>query len=69
MKPRLCLLCVSREEVAEKYNQYDIYFQTAAQGTIEKVQATGEPLIPAFADLLKVYNARHLSASEVCQVS
>lgn len=33
------------------------------------VAASGEPLVPAFADLLRVYNAKALAASEVMQVN
>ncbi|CAG8290532.1 unnamed protein product [Penicillium salamii] len=41
---------------------FDIYFQEAGEETLAKLKPTGEPLIPAFANLLKVYNARHLTA-------
>ncbi|KAE8168326.1 amidase [Aspergillus tamarii] len=48
---------------------FDIYFQEAGEETLAKLRPTGEPLIPAFADLLKVYNARHLSALQLCHLN
>lgn len=32
------------------------------------VKASGEPLLPAFADLMEVYNAREQSAAETLKV-
>ncbi|KAE8423822.1 amidase [Aspergillus pseudocaelatus] len=46
---------------------FDIYFQEAGEETLAKLKPTEEPLIPGFADLLKVYNALHLSALELCR--
>ena len=39
------------------------------EDTVSMVASSGEPLVPAFADLLKVYNAKALAASEVIKVS
>ncbi|EEY16572.1 conserved hypothetical protein [Verticillium alfalfae VaMs.102] len=38
------------------------------EDTLKSANAGEEPIIPAFADLLRVYNARSLSASEVMKV-
>ncbi|KAK7216282.1 hypothetical protein V2G26_004285 [Clonostachys chloroleuca] len=43
---------------------FDIYYQSGAGQTLAAVEASGEPLMPAVADLLKVYNTRELSALE-----
>ncbi|CAG8289766.1 unnamed protein product [Penicillium salamii] len=48
---------------------FDIYFQEAGEETLAKLKPTGEPLIPAFANLLKVYNARHLTALQLCHLN
>lgn len=37
-------------------------------GDLTKAAETGEPMMPAFLDLLKVYNARARSASDVLKV-
>ncbi|CAH0003405.1 unnamed protein product [Clonostachys byssicola] len=44
--------------------QFDIYYQSGAGQTLAAVEASGEPLLPAVADLLKVYNTRELSTIE-----
>lgn len=48
--------------------QFDINFQMGGEDTLIKVSASGEPLVPAFADLMRVYNAKSLSASELIKV-
>ncbi|KAM6532660.1 hypothetical protein FALCPG4_005712 [Fusarium falciforme] len=48
---------------------FDINFQMGGQDTIVKVTDAGEPLVPAFADLLKVYSAMSLTASESMQLN
>ncbi|KAL9564642.1 hypothetical protein ACKAV7_011094 [Fusarium commune] len=48
---------------------FDIYYQGGADGTIAALEESGEPIIPAFADLLKVFNVRKLPASEILQLS
>lgn len=50
-------------------SKFDIYYQGGADGTIAALEESGEPIIPAFADLLKVFNVRELPASEILQVS
>jgi amidase len=45
-----------------------LIFQDGGADTLAKVAISGEPLVPAFADLLKVYNARALAATEVLKV-
>ncbi|KAF5594934.1 aconitate hydratase 1 [Fusarium pseudocircinatum] len=47
---------------------FDIYYQGGADATIAALEESGEPLIPAFADLLKVFNVRKLPASEILQL-
>ncbi|KAF4341946.1 hypothetical protein FBEOM_4112 [Fusarium beomiforme] len=49
--------------------RFDIYYQGGADATIGALEASGEPLIPAFADLLKVFNVRKLSAAEILPLS
>ncbi|CAG9945811.1 unnamed protein product [Clonostachys rosea f. rosea IK726] len=44
--------------------QFDTYYQSGAGQTLAAVEASGEPLLPAVADLLKVYNTRALSTVE-----
>ncbi|KAF5252847.1 hypothetical protein FANTH_2171 [Fusarium anthophilum] len=46
---------------------FDVYYQGGADGTIAALEESGEPIIPAFADLLKVFNVRKLPASEILQ--
>ncbi|KAF5722339.1 aconitate hydratase 1 [Fusarium mundagurra] len=48
---------------------FDIYYQGGADATIAALEESGEPLIPAFADLLKVFDVRELPASEILQLS
>ncbi|KAF4499244.1 aconitate hydratase 1 [Fusarium agapanthi] len=48
---------------------FDVYYQGGADGTIAALEESGEPIIPAFADLLKVFNVRKLPASEILQLS
>ncbi|KAF9885893.1 hypothetical protein FE257_012273 [Aspergillus nanangensis] len=43
---------------------FDLYFPDGAKGTLAMVDASGEPLLPAFANLLEVYNAREQTAAE-----
>ncbi|CAH0046921.1 unnamed protein product [Clonostachys solani] len=43
---------------------FDIYYQSGAGQTLAAVEASGEPLLPAVADLIKVYNTRELSTVE-----
>ncbi|KAF5589396.1 hypothetical protein FPCIR_6842 [Fusarium pseudocircinatum] len=54
-------------ELAKCY--YNLIFQDGGADTLVKVAVSGEPLMPAFADLLKVYNARSLAASEVLKLN
>ncbi|KAM5511697.1 acetamidase [Fusarium oxysporum f. sp. phaseoli] len=54
-------------ELAKCY--YDLIFQDGGADTLAKVAISGEPLVPAFADLLKVYNARALAATEVLKLN
>ncbi|KAF5987272.1 hypothetical protein FCOIX_1127 [Fusarium coicis] len=48
---------------------FDIYYQGGADAAIAALEESGEPMIPAFADLLKVFNVRKLPASEILQLS
>jgi amidase len=48
--------------------QFDVYYQGGAGQTLAALAASGEPPIPAFADLLKTFNVRQLPASEILQV-
>ncbi|KAF9777109.1 hypothetical protein IL306_004621 [Fusarium sp. DS 682] len=48
---------------------FDIYYQGGADAAIAALEASGEPMIPAFADLLKVFNVRKLSAVEILLLS
>ncbi|KAL9944679.1 hypothetical protein ACHAPS_008311 [Verticillium nonalfalfae] len=48
---------------------FDINFQMGGEDTLKSANAGEEPIIPAFADLLRVYNARSLSASEVMKLN
>ncbi|KAH7247550.1 amidase signature domain-containing protein [Fusarium redolens] len=54
-------------ELAKCY--YGLIFQDGGADTLTKVAVSGEPLMPAFADLLKIYNARSLAASEVLKLN
>ncbi|RSL60727.1 hypothetical protein CEP54_006581 [Fusarium duplospermum] len=54
-------------ELAKCY--FDINFQTGGEDTVANVAVSGEPLVPAFANLLKVYNAKSLAASEVIKLN
>ncbi|OBS26101.1 hypothetical protein FPOA_00044 [Fusarium poae] len=54
-------------ELAKCY--YDLIFQDGGADTLAKVAISGEPLVPAFADLLKVFNARALAATEVLKLN
>ncbi|KAH7006611.1 amidase signature domain-containing protein [Fusarium venenatum] len=54
-------------ELAKCY--YDLIFQDGAADTLAKVAISGEPLVPAFADLLKVFHARALAATEVLKLN
>ncbi|KAF4457129.1 hypothetical protein F53441_917 [Fusarium austroafricanum] len=47
---------------------FNIYYQGGADGTIAELEASGEPVIPAFANLLEVFNVRKLSAAEILQL-
>ncbi|KAF5547598.1 hypothetical protein FPHYL_10187 [Fusarium phyllophilum] len=46
---------------------FDIYYQGGADTTIAALEESGEPLIPAFADLLQVFNVRKLPTPEILQ--
>ncbi|PNP76494.1 hypothetical protein FNYG_09913 [Fusarium nygamai] len=48
---------------------FDIYYQGGADAAIAALEESGEPMIPAFADLLKVFNVRKLPASDILQLS
>nr|RBR01789.1 hypothetical protein FVER53263_12272 [Fusarium verticillioides] len=48
---------------------FDIYYQGGADAAVAALEESGEPMIPAFADLLKVFNVRKLPASEIIQLS
>ncbi|KAF5637916.1 hypothetical protein F52700_4619 [Fusarium sp. NRRL 52700] len=48
---------------------FDVYYQGGADTTIAALEESGEPIIPAFADLLKVFNVRKLPSSEILQLS
>ncbi|KAJ6140001.1 amidase signature domain-containing protein [Penicillium samsonianum] len=48
---------------------FDIYYQSGSEGTRSTLSASGEPMIPAFADLLRVYNTREHSAAEALQLN
>ncbi|KAF5618060.1 uncharacterized protein FTJAE_12366 [Fusarium tjaetaba] len=48
---------------------FDIYYQGGADTAVAALEESGEPMIPAFADLLKVFNVRKLPASEILQLS
>ncbi|KAG5791146.1 hypothetical protein H9Q69_009796 [Fusarium xylarioides] len=48
---------------------FDIYYQGGADATIAALEESDEPIIPAFADLLKVFHVRKLPASEILQLS
>ncbi|XEV04497.1 hypothetical protein FSHL1_009784 [Fusarium sambucinum] len=48
---------------------FDIYYQGGAEQTLAALALSGEPPIPAFADLLKTFNVRQLPASEILQLS
>ncbi|KAM0230877.1 hypothetical protein ACHAPO_008933 [Fusarium lateritium] len=54
-------------ELAKCY--YDLIFQDGGADTLAKVAISGEPLVPAFANLLKVFNARSLAATEVLKLN
>lgn len=48
--------------------QFDIYYQGGADQTLAALQESGEPLIPAIADLMRVFNVRQLPATELLEV-
>ncbi|OJI96727.1 hypothetical protein ASPVEDRAFT_120443 [Aspergillus versicolor CBS 583.65] len=48
---------------------FNIYFQEACEETLANLKPSGEPLIPAFADLMKVYKADHLTALQLCHLN
>ncbi|KAM0323773.1 hypothetical protein ACHAPQ_008578 [Fusarium lateritium] len=48
---------------------FDIYYQGGADQTLAALEASGEPLIPAIADLMRVFNVRQLPAAELLQLS
>ncbi|KAE8381234.1 amidase signature domain-containing protein [Aspergillus bertholletiae] len=47
-----------------KKTTFDIYYQSGSSGTMSTLAASGEPTIPAFADLLRVFNTQEHSAAE-----
>lgn len=49
-------------------SQFDIYYQGGADQTLASLQESGEPLIPAIADLMRVFNVRQLPATELLEV-
>ncbi|KAF5860065.1 hypothetical protein ETB97_002091 [Aspergillus alliaceus] len=49
--------------------QFDIYYQSGSAGTMSTLAASGEPTIPAFADLLRVFNTREHSAAEALRLN
>ncbi|KAH7000751.1 amidase signature domain-containing protein [Ilyonectria destructans] len=52
-----------------KQTTFDIYYQSGCGGTMSTLAAAGEPTIPAFADLLKVFNVREQSAAEALKLN
>ncbi|KAF4445805.1 hypothetical protein F53441_10450 [Fusarium austroafricanum] len=48
---------------------FDTYYQSGHSGTMSALEATGEPLIPAFKDLLKVFGSRECTAGEALQLN
>ncbi|KAE8395886.1 amidase signature domain-containing protein [Aspergillus alliaceus] len=52
-----------------KQTTFDIYYQSGSAGTMSTLAASGEPTIPAFADLLRVFNTREHSAAEALRLS
>ncbi|GFN19510.1 uncharacterized protein AtWU_09315 [Aspergillus tubingensis] len=52
-----------------KQTTFDIYYQSGSIGTKSTLAASGEPLIPAFADLLRIFNPRERSAAEALNLN
>ncbi|KAJ5991611.1 amidase signature domain-containing protein [Penicillium canescens] len=48
---------------------FDIYYLSGSHGTRSTLAASGEPIMPAFADLLRVFNPREHSAGEALQLN
>ncbi|KAM0539863.1 hypothetical protein ACHAO7_011759 [Fusarium culmorum] len=48
---------------------FDTYYQSGHSGTLSTLEATGEPLIPAFEDLIKVFGSKEISAAESQQLN
>ncbi|KAG5656005.1 hypothetical protein KAF25_001575 [Fusarium avenaceum] len=48
---------------------FDTYYQSGHSGTLSALESTGEPLIPAFEDLIKVFGSKELSAAESLQLN
>ncbi|KAG5659718.1 hypothetical protein KAF25_002277 [Fusarium avenaceum] len=47
---------------------FDIYYQGGADQTLAALQESGEPLIPAISDLMRVFNVRQLPATELLEL-
>lgn len=54
--------------MADHSTQFTAYYQAGAKAIIGSLKANGEDPIPVFADILKVYDTRELSATEILQV-
>ncbi|KAF5006865.1 hypothetical protein FDECE_6777 [Fusarium decemcellulare] len=48
---------------------FDLYFPAGVEGLVASLEASGEPLISAFADLLKVYKPREHTAAGALQLN
>ncbi|OJJ65690.1 hypothetical protein ASPBRDRAFT_49586 [Aspergillus brasiliensis CBS 101740] len=52
-----------------KQTTFDIYYASGSSGTMSTLAASGEPLIPAFADLLRIFKPREQSAAEALKLN
>ncbi|OBS23112.1 hypothetical protein FPOA_03671 [Fusarium poae] len=48
---------------------FDTYYQSGHSGTLSALESTGEPLIPAFENLIKVFGSKEISAAESQQLN
>ncbi|KAF5019795.1 hypothetical protein F66182_8164 [Fusarium sp. NRRL 66182] len=52
-----------------RWDGFDTYYQSGHKGTLSSLEATGEPLIPAFEDLINVFGSRELTAAQALQLN
>jgi len=50
------------------WSQFEIYYQSGSSTTEATLKASGEPIIPAFAELLRIFDPQAKSAAEALQV-